>query len=171
MAIDYTALAAELTAGHPLTGAYNVDNQLAADQLNAVNRPNVRAARDVFEYFLSRQHRTNQVADTTYTTLLGRLVDVTRSVVGGDPFGRGVGNELNMQQLHGCISLLEWLRRADSSVETTDANLRLGYVNGAGVISPGQVTEIEALSQNQISRAQELGLGHIDSQDVAAARA
>lgn len=36
--MDYLALKAELLAGHPGTGAYNVSDQLAADQLNAVNR-------------------------------------------------------------------------------------------------------------------------------------
>lgn len=36
--MDIAALAAELTAGHPDTGAYNADSSLAADQLNTVNR-------------------------------------------------------------------------------------------------------------------------------------
>ena len=36
--MNIPALAAELTAGHPDTGAYNVDDQIAANQLNAVNR-------------------------------------------------------------------------------------------------------------------------------------
>ena len=29
----------ELDTGHPDTGAYNVDDQLAADEMNAINRP------------------------------------------------------------------------------------------------------------------------------------
>ena len=36
--MDYAALNAELVAGHPDTLAYDADNQLAADQLNLVNR-------------------------------------------------------------------------------------------------------------------------------------
>lgn len=36
--MDYQALKAELLAGHPDTGAYDADDQVAADQLNAVNR-------------------------------------------------------------------------------------------------------------------------------------
>lgn len=168
--MNYAALSAELLAGHPDTGAYSPDDATAAAEINAANRPNARAAVDVFEYFLSRQHRTQQGADATYTTLLGRLVHAAESPVGSDPFGRGAGQELNIQQKHGCVSLLEWLRRGDSSVETTDANLRLGYVNGAGVISTGQRTEIEALSMNQISRAAELGFGPVDPEDVTLAR-
>lgn len=38
MANWYPDLTAELLAGHPVTGPYNVDNQLAADELNALNR-------------------------------------------------------------------------------------------------------------------------------------
>ena len=37
MSIDYVALKAELDASHPVTGAYNADDQLAADQLNLAN--------------------------------------------------------------------------------------------------------------------------------------
>ena len=44
--MDLAALAAELTAGHPDTGAYDADNALAAAEINAVNRP-----ADVTDYF------------------------------------------------------------------------------------------------------------------------
>ena len=44
MANWYTDLAAELIAGHPDTGPYDADNQLAADQLNAVNRTRNRVS-------------------------------------------------------------------------------------------------------------------------------
>ena len=37
MSIDYTVLKAELDAGHPVTGAYNADDQLAANELNELN--------------------------------------------------------------------------------------------------------------------------------------
>lgn len=36
--MDYVALKAELDAGHPVTGAYNADDALAAGELNAENR-------------------------------------------------------------------------------------------------------------------------------------
>ena len=39
MSIDYVALKAELDAGHPVTGAYNVDDQLAANEINLANIP------------------------------------------------------------------------------------------------------------------------------------
>jgi hypothetical protein len=42
--MDYVALNAELLAGHPDTGPYNADDQLAADQLNLVNRTRNRTS-------------------------------------------------------------------------------------------------------------------------------
>jgi len=35
--MDYIILRDELLAGHPVTGAYNATDQLAADEINAVN--------------------------------------------------------------------------------------------------------------------------------------
>ena len=40
--MDLVALAAELAAGHPVTGAYDADDALAAGELNAVNRTRSR---------------------------------------------------------------------------------------------------------------------------------
>jgi hypothetical protein len=37
MSIDYVVLKAELAASHPVSGAYNANDQLAADQLNLEN--------------------------------------------------------------------------------------------------------------------------------------
>lgn len=44
MSVDIEALAAELLAGHPVTGVYDADAQLAADQLNALNRTRNRTS-------------------------------------------------------------------------------------------------------------------------------
>ena len=41
---NYVALKSELDAGHPGTGIYDADNQLAADQLNVVNRTRNRTS-------------------------------------------------------------------------------------------------------------------------------
>lgn len=42
--MDYAALKAELLAGHPVTGAYDADDTVAAGQLNALNRTRVRGS-------------------------------------------------------------------------------------------------------------------------------
>lgn len=49
--MDYATLKAELLAGHPVTGAYDADNQVAADQLNAVNRTRNRTSMTGDEIF------------------------------------------------------------------------------------------------------------------------
>lgn len=49
--MDYATLKAELLAGHPVTGAYDADNQVAADQLNAVNRTRNRTSMSGDEIF------------------------------------------------------------------------------------------------------------------------
>lgn len=42
--MDIAALAAELATGHPGTGAYSVDDVVATNQLNAVNRTKDKAS-------------------------------------------------------------------------------------------------------------------------------
>jgi|SRR5210317_173730 len=43
MANWYADLGSELAVGHPVTGAYDADHQLAADQVNALNRTRNRS--------------------------------------------------------------------------------------------------------------------------------
>lgn len=40
---QYPDLQAELLAGHPVSGAYNADDQLAADQINALDVTRIRS--------------------------------------------------------------------------------------------------------------------------------
>ena len=49
--MDYIALRAELDAGHPTTGAYNVDDATAAAEINAENRTVPRASMNGDEIF------------------------------------------------------------------------------------------------------------------------
>lgn len=42
--MDYVALAAELAAGHPTSGAYAADPQAAADQINEKNQTRIKAS-------------------------------------------------------------------------------------------------------------------------------
>ena len=67
--MDYTALAAELTAGHPVTGAYSVDAATAAGELNAVNISEVRSFMTGSEIFA-----------LTDSTEFGGLTDAKRSL-------------------------------------------------------------------------------------------
>ena len=49
--MNYQALQSELLAGHPDTGAYNADDQTAADELNAINRTLPKASMTGDEVF------------------------------------------------------------------------------------------------------------------------
>ena len=66
--MNLAVLKAELLAGHPVTGAYNVDHALAADQINLVNRElnineltgdQVFRATDAVEFAAMTEHRQN----------------------------------------------------------------------------------------------------------------
>lgn len=48
---DYPLIQAELVAGHPDTGAYDADDQIAADQMNAMNRERIKASMTGAEIF------------------------------------------------------------------------------------------------------------------------
>ncbi len=56
------ALRAELDAGHPVTGAYNVSDEIAAQEMNAINRTRMRAS-------VSGSEILNATDDTEYTAL------------------------------------------------------------------------------------------------------
>lgn len=157
VALNYTALAAELAAGHPTTGAYNADNALAAAELNAVNRPNSNSVGAMMAYLLNKKHRTNQGADTTYVPIIGRLGMVAESAVGSDPFGRGAGNELNLAQITACKTfLLLFTSPHLTATDLDDANLPYGYTEASGAWAASHTAALQALSQNQLSRAQEI---------------
>ena len=176
MAINYVKLAAELAAGHPVTGAYNVDDALAAAELNAKNIDNDAPVSAMYDYLLNKNHRTNQGTDTQFTPILGRLEHVARSAVGDDPFGRGAGNELILIQVHAAMAFSSLFNTSHVSGVAFQAGsgLPLGTLNGAGIISPAHQAAIEALSENQINVLQDnpgIGLIQADAGHVARARA
>ena len=165
MAINYVKLAAELTAGHPVTGAYNADDALAAAELNALNIDNNAPVSAMFEYVINKNHRTNNGTDTQYTPIIGRLRHVAESSVGDDPFG--TGSSLSLIQIHAAkafVALFDTSHVSSVPFES-GSGLPLGTLNGAGIISTAHQSAIEALSEDQISQAQAKGLGHIDQQD------
>lgn len=171
MAMDYAALKAELDSGHPTTGAYSLTDNIARDQLNEVNRPAQNTAEAMFLYCLTRKHRTNQGADTTFTPIIGRLSHIARSEAGADPFGRGLSNELALQHVHACQTFVSLFESAISlGIDFSDSNLPFGFAQAAGAYSTSHQTDLQELSNNQRSRAQELGFGRIRTQDVAHAR-
>lgn len=159
-------LKAELLAGHPDTGAYNVDDTIAADEINAVNRPAPADINSLRNYFLLE--RKNSMA------LMGRLEVIANGSIGADPLGDTV--VLALGHITAAKTLLNILNAASSfSLDLNDA--RFGTLlndiaaTGAKVIAPADKTILLGLSTNQISRADELGLGRVRTGEVERARA
>ena len=176
MAIDYQALKSELTAGHPDTGAYNASNSIAADELNAVNRPAEGGTERMLNYCAKNRSRTNNGADTVSLPLLGRLQLVADAALGSDPFGTTVAaNQVTREMKTWAYTFLEVIRSPTLlTVDFIDTEVDFGYT----ALGPGQavvwkdpdITALKAFSQNQQSRAQELGFGVVHEGDVEYAR-
>ena len=85
---DYAALNAELIAGHPDTGPYNLDNQIAADELNLVNRERNRVSmsglevKQAFDLDVTTRGEWAALTDTKKSQILAL---VSRDDL--DPFG------------------------------------------------------------------------------------
>lgn len=172
MGIDNQALRDELLAGHPDTGAYNADNQLAADELNAQNRPVPAPAGAILDFCLTETHRENTGSDIQATNLYGRIRMVAETTVGGDPFG--VGDAITVGQLAAAKTVLRLLDDSGFalSLAMADIDSALTKCQGANCFSPPQKSAIVGLSENRQSRAQELNLGRaiINAGHVAYAR-
>ena len=72
--MDYTALKTELAAGHPVTGAYDADDAVAADQLNAVNRTRNRTS-------MSGSEVLNAIDKTEYLALSDAMKQLVWNVL------------------------------------------------------------------------------------------
>ena len=130
--MDLAALAAELTAGHPDTGAYDADSAIAATQINVVNR---------------KKNRTSMT-------------------------GSEVLNAVNAG---------EWVALTDAQRQTVWDVVHLGDVNPFGIEATlitnvfgggsATITELADARKEDVSRADELGLGQVRTGTVQQARA
>lgn len=153
----------------PLVRGYSgMDDAAAAVDINDIfYRPAVASIETLRNYFLLE--RKNSMA------LMGRLKIVSDSAVGADP----LGDTLSLTLEHITAATTMFLIVTPSSVFSLDLNdsrfdQLLNYLaggSGAKVISPGDKTAIQALSENQQTRANELGLGRVREGTVAQARA
>ena len=173
MALDYSGLQAELLAGHPNTGAYNADDALAADELNALNRPVAASAREIREFCLYTLHNEGSGQDTNNANIYGRIIMIAEAAIGDDPFG--VTDALEVQQIAAAKTFLYMLNSDDFQVLLADSGFDaiLTKLQGANAFSPADKTALQALADNQTSRGQEVGFGRfpINANHVAFARA
>lgn len=175
MGLDYQALKDELTAGHPVSGAYNADDTLAAAELNALNRPVASPASDFKNYCLYNLHRENNGDDTTNTNIYGRAVMVAEASAGSNPFGLSPPDSITVGQIAAAKTLVAILDSETETILSDDANLDsiLTKCQGANVMSPADKTALVALSDNKQSRASEINFGRpkVNATHVATARA
>jgi hypothetical protein len=177
MAIDYQALKAELLAGHPVTGPYDADNQIAANQLNAVNREGPPDPLSLLQYITLERFRTG--------TLYGRLkmLSDVRKVRAGNsyefvpvPLGAGDADIVPSQEQVAAASALMRYVDTDTEVALSLLDSRIDNIlndlgpSGAGAISAVDKTAIQGFSQNRQSRVQELNIGFVRVGDVEFAR-
>ncbi len=193
MAINYQALKDELTTGHPDQGAYNANNQLAADQLNAEGaytswaRPANATADELFTYL--SQNRSKLSAENHPTPLIGRLKEVTETAIDANT---SWGETVKKEHRHAATLFYEMATRdPNASIDFVSAEFDDSYtligkpagsigsgpteVDGIGVWKDPDETAIRNLSDGKQSRAQEIAAtinynGRITESHVAHAR-
>lgn len=169
MAIDYAKLKIDDAAGHPVTGPFSADLDLAKAEWNAQNLTGEGGLLEMLSHLLNKKHKTAQ--ESTFTPILGRLMHIARCNVGDDPLGRGTGGLL-LQHIHACQTFA-LLFRSPHLTETdfSDANLPYGFVEASGAWSTSHTADLKALSENRHSYAHEKGYSIIDTIDLTIARA
>lgn len=169
--MNYSVLSTEVTTD-PLSRGYSgMTDQAVADSLNeAADRPDRNSLGAMLSYLLTIKHRTNSGTDIVFTPVIGRLSHAAESAVGSDPFGSG--NSLSLEQKHACAAVMMLFTSPHlSAIDFSDTSLPFGYVNAAGVWNAAHRDALTALSQNQQTRARELGLGQVTAGDVNYVRA
>ncbi len=180
--MDIAALAVELAAGHPDTGAYNADDALAAGELNAKNRPANVSIEDIMKFLiLDNTHKMDDGTDTQDRSLWQRMKEVvamsdTPDAAAANPWGASaLGNITEIQQVktHQLFEYFTLFAQGGLSVDLTDSNFKvyLAGAQAAGCMSESQETALLAMSNNLQSRAAEIGLGWVRPGNVKEARA
>jgi hypothetical protein len=128
--MDYVALAAELTGGHPVSGAYNADAQLAADQINALDVASIKST-------LSGSEMWSNTVASEY----GALTDAQKSqwlsfcaIESHDPEVGGLAQLFVVDIFGGGSVTVSNLSSARSETISRAAGLGLGKVKAADVL-------------------------------------
>ena len=170
------AIRAQLDLGHPVTGAYNANNALAADEMNALNLSAPGGFSEVIKYISENRTRSNQGNDTVATAIIGRLEKLAQASVNDDPFGRLEGFA-TQEQIHAAGFLLRVFTSPNileldwKNSEIDFALQALGGGTGARVFKPADITAIQAFSENKTSVSLREGFGNVQEGDIEAARA
>ena len=176
MALDYQGLKTELAGSHPVSGAYNVDDALAADQLNDFNIAAETPAEEFLRYCLENNHRSNNGEDTQNTNIYGRIKMVAEATRGQDVFEQGGATppEVTIGQIAAAKTVIALL---DSGLAFLGSNAQidgaLTKLQGADAIGPADKTALLALGDNRTNRLLQINFGRdkVNATHVAHARA
>jgi len=178
-------LASEISLD-PLTRVYSgmTDAQIAVD-INTEYRDAARDLGALIDYLVSTRAHTNIGQDTnlsnvTPSTILGRLIhvaelDVLEAALPVDPFGVGADAKRvdSTRELHSAKAFWGMIRAGHLSAalftDTEQGDILNDLIN-CGIMNTANRDAIIALSQNQISRGVELGIGVVQEGDVTYAK-
>lgn len=151
--ISTDAMAAELAAGHPVTGAYSSDDQTAADQLNATNISDIKPlpSGDVLQWAAQ--------ASAGGTPRILKIQTAAESSPSDDLKAIAQAADIMIQ-------------RPDTRLDMTDPEIAamIAALEAGSVLSTSDVTALTALATVDISRAAELGWPTVTEPDVRWAR-
>ena len=171
MAIDYQALKTELAGSHPVSGAYNADDQLAADQLNAYNIAAPASSFSVLEYCFTEKYRTGP-AEGAATQIYGRIAMLAGAAVGSDPYG--IADSVIPTQVGAAATFLRMLQDQETlDLGATHVDEILDRLSAGNAMGPNDKTALIALMDNKINRLEQIDFGRlkVNATHVAHARA
>ena len=146
------ALKAELDAGHPVTGAYSANSEAAAEEINALNRT-----------------RINAIGSAELLAWSGQASSGDRPRIIKIEEGKANADE---QCAALCITAEQMIMRDNTSLDLNlpDRVAMLNALVAYGVLSAADKASIDALSEESISRADELSLGSVRAGTIEQAR-
>lgn len=145
-------LAQELDAGHPVTGEYSSNAQVAADQINATNR--TKTERIGSAELLSWSAKSS-------TSDRPRIIKIQE--------GKSNANETCVAL---CFAAEQMIMRDNTGLDLSlsDRVQMLDSLVSFGILSAADKTDLEQLSQTSISRSDELNLGVVKAGTIEQAR-
>lgn len=180
MAIDYSLLKTLDAAGHPDTGAFNVNADTAATEWNAVNRTNTSLSSQVALKFLllDNTYKVNDGTDTQDRSIWQRMKEVvalagTPTAAVANPWGSSsLGNITEIQQIktHQLLEFFTLSAQGNLAIDLSNSNFKvyLAGAQSAGCMSTTQETAL--LNLNQISYAEENGFPVLNGTHITYAR-
>ena len=187
MANDVTIIKSEIDTDPLVRGYSGMTDAQVADDMNTLYRPGV-AENGALSTYLFKETARDHANETDATPIYGRLCRVicTYNLEGDAAFGKQIFeaqqtptsafSNLNPRGLDACQTLLalanqDLLGELVQDMSETKFTDLLDWVADSGVMKPGDVSNIVALSNNRQSRAAELGLTDISVSEVRRARA